>query len=71
MLIFSQPTHEEIAACAYFIYLNEGCPAGQQAEHWRQAEEQLVADRMHDALVMMSKGEKTEEEGSGFLVAGD
>jgi hypothetical protein len=45
------PTHKEIAACAYFIYLKEGRPAGRQKEHWRQAEAQLIADRLvHDAL---------------------
>jgi len=43
------PSHEEIALCAYFIYLHEGCPQGQDLSHWLQAEIQLVAARMLDA----------------------
>jgi hypothetical protein len=42
------PTHEEIAACAYLIWINEGCPGGRDKEHWIQAETQLHATRAHD-----------------------
>jgi hypothetical protein len=38
-----QPTHEEIAAAAYLIYLQEGCPEGREVQHWLEAEEQLKA----------------------------
>jgi len=47
------PSREEIALCAYFIWLNEGCPGGMQELHWRQAESQLIADTMHDAVLAL------------------
>ena len=50
------PTHEQIANCAFFIYLNEGSPNGRQAEHWHQAETQLIADRFHDMLPALISG---------------
>lgn len=36
------PRHVEIATRAYFIYLNAGCPAGREMEHWLEAEAQLT-----------------------------
>ena len=45
------PTHDEIAVCAYFIYPSEGCPADREGEHWSQAESQLIADRIHNAVL--------------------
>jgi hypothetical protein len=44
----SDPTEEEIAECAYFIWESEGHPIGREAEHWRQAELQLYLSRAHD-----------------------
>jgi hypothetical protein len=35
------PTHDEIAAQAYQIYLREGCPEGRDMDHWLQAEAEL------------------------------
>jgi hypothetical protein len=35
------PTHDEIAAQAYQIYLREGCPEGRDLDHWLQAEIEL------------------------------
>src|ERR1051326_4267779 len=37
----STPTHDEIAAQAYQIYLREGCVEGRDLEHWLQAEAEL------------------------------
>jgi hypothetical protein len=37
----STPTHDEIAAHAYQIYLREGCLEGRDMEHWLQAEAEL------------------------------
>lgn len=34
-------TDMDIATCAYFIYVNEGCPAGREMDHWLQAEARL------------------------------
>src|ERR1051325_3661587 len=35
------PTHDEIAAQAYQIYLREGCVEGRDLDHWLQAEAEL------------------------------
>ncbi len=32
------PSHEQIAECAYFIWLAEGQPSGQDVGHWCEAE---------------------------------
>lgn len=37
------PTHDEIAAQAYEIYLREGCVAGRDLDHWLQAEQEVRA----------------------------
>lgn len=37
----STPTHDEIAAHAYQIYLREGCVEGRDMDHWLQAEAEL------------------------------
>jgi hypothetical protein len=34
-------TEAEIATCAYFIYVSEGCPAGREMDHWLEAEARL------------------------------
>jgi hypothetical protein len=34
-------TEVEIATCAYFFYVNEGCPAGRELDHWLEAEARL------------------------------
>jgi hypothetical protein len=38
------PDHQ-IAAAAYYIWLNEGCPHGRDREHWQRAFEQLKTSR--------------------------
>lgn len=47
-LMTSSPSHEEIAFCAFLIFEREGCIPGREAEHWRQAELQLHAMRLHE-----------------------
>jgi hypothetical protein len=39
----STPTHEQIARRAYEIFIERGQPAGQDLEHWLEAERQLRA----------------------------
>jgi hypothetical protein len=39
----STPTHEQIARCAYDIFVERGQPAGQDLAHWLEAERQLRA----------------------------
>ena len=38
----SEPTHHEIAVCAYCIWEQEGRPEGRTLDHWLQAQLQLV-----------------------------
>ena len=40
------PTDEEIALCAYRLWLQEGCPHGRDKAHWLKAREQLIARRV-------------------------
>src|SRR2546423_419761 len=37
----STPSHDEIAAQAYQIYLREGCIEGRDLDHWLRAEAEL------------------------------
>ena len=37
------PVRNPIAALAYQIYLQEGCPEGRDVQHWNEAEAQLAA----------------------------
>jgi hypothetical protein len=39
----STPTHDEISARAYQIFVERGCPEGRDLEHWLEAEKQLSA----------------------------
>jgi hypothetical protein len=36
-----EPTAEEIGVRAYEIYVSEGCPTGNDLEHWLRAEKEL------------------------------
>jgi hypothetical protein len=38
-----EPTPEEIGVRAYEIYVSEGCPAGNDLDHWLRAEKELRA----------------------------
>ena len=40
-----EPTDEEIALCAYRIWLQEGSPQGHDREHWLKARKQLISER--------------------------
>ena len=44
------PTDEEVALCAYRIWLQEGCPQGHDREHWLKAREQLLSDRAKEKV---------------------
>jgi hypothetical protein len=39
------PSEDEIARKAYFMYLDQGCPQGQDRRHWFEAEAQVIAAR--------------------------
>lgn len=36
---------DEVARRAYFAYVNQGSPQGHEAQHWLQAEAELVQER--------------------------
>jgi hypothetical protein len=36
-----EPTDDEIAVAAYFLWQQEGCPEGKESEHWKRARAQL------------------------------
>jgi hypothetical protein len=39
------PDPDEVARRAYFSFVNQGCPMGQDVQHWLAAEAELVAER--------------------------
>jgi hypothetical protein len=40
-----RPTHEDIAALAYSLWQEQGCPEGLQEENWLSAEQELKRHR--------------------------
>ena len=38
----SRPPTEEIAARAYRIWQQQGCPEGREEQHWSQAEQEIL-----------------------------
>jgi hypothetical protein len=46
----SEATEDEIAVCAYFIWEQEGKPAGRALDNWLQAELQLAASLWHESF---------------------
>ena len=44
----TEPSREEIEACAFCIWEHEGKPEGRELEHWLQAEKQLAATHLHE-----------------------
>jgi len=40
-----RPSRDEVAKEAYFIYLNQGCPQGQDMHHWLEAEAHVLKAR--------------------------
>jgi hypothetical protein len=49
------PPEDEVARKAYFIYLDQGCPQGQDKQHWFEAEAQLVAARIPGRETLATK----------------
>ncbi len=44
-------SEDSIRELAYYIWLEEGCPEGQAARHWLQAEQELV-QQLHNSAVI-------------------
>jgi len=36
--------HRDIALRAYTIFVDEGCPAGRELDHWQQAEQERLTE---------------------------
>ena len=49
----NEPTHDEIAALAYFIYEDEGCIPGNDEANWREAES-LLRQQIEDGILPFS-----------------
>ena len=45
----TNPSGEQVAASAYYIWEKEGRPCGHDMEHWLQAEAQLTVGSAQDA----------------------
>jgi hypothetical protein len=43
----SLPQADEIAARAYKIWQQQGCPEGHEEQHWCQAEQEVLRDGFH------------------------
>jgi hypothetical protein len=39
------PAPDEVARKAYFSYVNQGSPQGNEVQHWLAAEAELIAER--------------------------
>jgi len=39
----AEPTHDDIAVCAYTIWIDQGCPENRAELIWLEAEQQLNA----------------------------
>ena len=61
----NEPSHEQIAALAYFIWISEGCPEGRHDANWHDSERQLLANDLSKSASADPQGETpkvTEEE---------
>ena len=38
-----RPSRDEVAKRAYYMYLKQGCPSGQDVQHWLEAEAQAAS----------------------------
>jgi len=57
------PTHEEIAARAYQIYLERGCQHGHDLDDWLQAEYELLQMPL-EQLARLTPPKATQSSGS-------
>lgn len=55
------PSNNEIAARAYEIWNECGCPHGNHEEHWYQAERELRLGRSQPVVIETEQTEETEE----------
>ena len=47
----SGPSHEQIAALAYSIWVLEGYSEGREEANWQEAERQLAVERPNDHII--------------------
>lgn len=64
------PSHDEIACCAYEIYVRSDMKDGRSREHWYQAESELRRQRIRDALMSEAATAVSEDERYGEVLNG-
>lgn len=52
---YVEPTHDEIATYAYYLWEAEGRPPGRDVDYWLQAEAQMKAHRQIEAGLLRAK----------------
>ncbi|MCX7885728.1 MAG: DUF2934 domain-containing protein [Verrucomicrobiae bacterium] len=63
-----EPTHEEIAARAYQIYLERGCQPGHELDDWLQAEYELRQLPVRELAKLKSPSAKNSQPGGRSVV---
>ena len=53
---YHEPTQEEIATYAYYLWEAEGRQSGRDSDYWLQAKAQLIANRQYEAGLFQSPG---------------
>lgn len=64
------PSHDEIACCAYEIYVRSDMKDGRSREHWYQAESELRRQRIRDALMCVPPTAVSQDERYGEVLNG-
>ncbi len=56
--IQSEPTHDEIALCAFLLWEKEGRQSGRETTYWLQAEAQVKLTRQQEAELVTAKSSR-------------
>lgn len=54
----SEPTHDEIALCAFLLWEKEGRQPGRETTYWLQAEAQVKLTRQQEAELVTAKSSR-------------
>ena len=55
-----KPTHDQIAARAYDLYLKDGRQEGRSMEYWLRAEQLLMQERVHSMTAEVNPSQSQE-----------
>ncbi len=56
--IQSEPTHDEIALCAFLLWEKDGRQSGRETTYWLQAEAQVKLTRQQEAELVAAKSSR-------------